>query len=246
MALPARILVKKPDELTHTEAAALPLVSITALNSVRYAKSLDRVLVLGGAGGVGSHAIQILKARGAKHLTATGSTKKLDFIKGCGADEVIDYTKEKIEERTDPEFDFIFDTIGEATKVPHLLKTDGIIVGIGGPFTIEALQEVREGTGVLTRGQRMFFGLFGPLLNLLLGGTRLNYNVRYYTGDYGYFCTFAWGDRDRMQDIVELVKAKKLKPKIDTVYDLKDAKKAMEHVESGRAVGKVIIKVADP
>src|SRR6185369_5478556 len=90
----------KPKALTYVEAAAVPIVAITAWQALVDTAKLSAgqtVLIHGGSGGVGSFAIQIAKARGAK-VIATASTANQDFLKKLGADVAIDYTKQKFED----------------------------------------------------------------------------------------------------------------------------------------------------
>ena len=93
VAVPSRQLARKPARLDHVHAAALPLVGLTAWHSlidVAHIEPGQRVLIHGGAGGVGHLAIQIAKARGA-HVITTASAPKHDFVRGLGADRVVDY-----------------------------------------------------------------------------------------------------------------------------------------------------------
>ena len=89
-------LVAKPDGLTFEQAAAIPISGMTALQAIRDVARVRRgqtVLVIGAAGGVGTFTVQIAKAFGAK-VTGVCSTSKADLVRGIGADDVIDYTRE--------------------------------------------------------------------------------------------------------------------------------------------------------
>src|SRR5213076_732494 len=91
---PARHFVAKPEELSFVQAAALPLVSLTAWQALVDTAAIrpgQRVLVHAAAGGVGHVAVQIAKARGA-HVIGTASAAKHEFLRGIGVDEPIDYT----------------------------------------------------------------------------------------------------------------------------------------------------------
>jgi NADPH:quinone reductase-like Zn-dependent oxidoreductase len=93
VAAPSRQLARKPSGLDHVHAAALPLAGLTAWQSLVDVAAVERgqrVLIHAGAGGVGHLAVQIAKGLGA-HVTATASSAKVDFVRGLGADEVIDY-----------------------------------------------------------------------------------------------------------------------------------------------------------
>ncbi|ETI56601.1 hypothetical protein, variant 5 [Phytophthora nicotianae CJ01A1] len=111
----AEYISKKPSNLTHVEAAALPLVTQTALQCFRLGQLAEnkKVLITGGAGGAGSMAIQIAKTVfKAKTVATTASTKKLERMRLLGADEAVDYGHERFE-RELAEYDFAMDCTGE-------------------------------------------------------------------------------------------------------------------------------------
>ncbi|MFI5953725.1 NADP-dependent oxidoreductase [Cryptosporangium sp. NPDC051539] len=113
---PALHLVRKPAGLSHVEAAALPIVGLTAwqgLVDLAGVTEGDRVLIHGGGGGVGHVAIQIAKALGAHVITTAGESKRT-FVEGLGADEVIDYTAVDFAEVV-RDVDVVLDTIGGHT-----------------------------------------------------------------------------------------------------------------------------------
>ncbi|WHT16163.1 NADP-dependent oxidoreductase [Crossiella sp. CA-258035] len=113
---PALHLARKPAALSHVEAAALPVVGLTAwqgLVDLGGVTAGDRVLIHGGSGGIGHVAIQIAKALGA-HVIATAGGGKREFVEGCGADEVIDYTAVDFTEAVG-DIDLVLDTIGGDT-----------------------------------------------------------------------------------------------------------------------------------
>jgi NADPH:quinone reductase-like Zn-dependent oxidoreductase len=123
----------KPKSLTYVEAAAVPIVAMTAWQALVDTAKLtagQTVLIHGGSGGVGSFAIQIAKARGAK-VIATASTANQDFLKQLGADVPIDYTKQKFEDVA-KDVDVVLDSIGKDTLARSygVVKKGGIIVSI--------------------------------------------------------------------------------------------------------------------
>lgn len=131
VAAPARIFSKKPVSLDHVQAAALPLVSLTAWQTlVDYANIQpgQRVLVHAAAGGVGHIAVQIAKAHGA-YVIGTASESKHDFLRSLGVDQVIDYRTEDLVEVTG-DLDVVLDTIGGETQIRSLqtLRPGGILV----------------------------------------------------------------------------------------------------------------------
>lgn len=113
-----------PKSLTYTEAASVPLVALTAwqaLIDVAKLRAGQTVLIHGGSGGVGSMAIQIAKARGAK-VIATASTANQDLLKQLGADVAIDYTKTKFEDVA-KDVDVVLDPVGRDT----LARSYGVV-----------------------------------------------------------------------------------------------------------------------
>src|SRR6185369_6782709 len=107
------------------------LTALQALRESAQAQPGQHVLIHAGAGGVGSLAIQIAKILGL-HVTTTTSTKNIDFVKSLGADEVIDYTKEKVTDRAH-DLDIVFDTLGTTElESIQITKRGGVVVGIGG------------------------------------------------------------------------------------------------------------------
>jgi NADPH:quinone reductase-like Zn-dependent oxidoreductase len=123
----------KPKSLTYVEAAAVPIVALTAWQALIDTAKLNAgqtVLIHGGSGGVGSFAIQIAKARGAK-VIATASTANQDLLKELGADVAIDYTKQKFEDIA-KDVDVVLDSIGRDTLARSygVVKKGGFIVSI--------------------------------------------------------------------------------------------------------------------
>jgi NADPH:quinone reductase-like Zn-dependent oxidoreductase len=123
----------KPKSLTFTDAAAIPLAGLTAWQALIDIGKIDKgqtVLIHGGSGGVGSFAIQIAKARGAR-VIATASTNNQDLLKQLGADVAIDYTKQKFEDVAH-DVDFVLDPVGRDTLARSygVVKKGGIVVTI--------------------------------------------------------------------------------------------------------------------
>ncbi len=128
-----REVAAKPKSLTYVEAAAVPIVAMTAWQALIDTAKLNAgqtVLIHGGSGGVGSFAIQIANARGAK-VIATASTANQDFLKQLGADVAIDYTKQKFEDVA-KDVDVVLDSIGSdtLTRSYGVVKKGGIIVSL--------------------------------------------------------------------------------------------------------------------
>ena len=131
----------KPKSVDHVHAAALPLAGLTVWQSLFDAAALtagQRVLIHAAAGGVGSLAVQLAKGRGA-HVIGTASAKNHAFVRALGADEVVDYERERFETVIGP-VDVVFDTMGGdiQTRSWEVLKRGGILVSIASPPSAEA------------------------------------------------------------------------------------------------------------
>ncbi|KAI4389087.1 hypothetical protein MLD38_001351 [Melastoma candidum] len=129
-----RLLAIKPKSLSFGEAASLPLAIETAFQGLERIgfRAGQSILVLGGAGGVGSLVIQLAKVVfGASRVAATSSTSKLGLLKELGADLALDYTKEELDDLPE-KFDAIFDTVGESEKGLKVMKEGGKGVTISG------------------------------------------------------------------------------------------------------------------
>ncbi|MFD4505242.1 NADP-dependent oxidoreductase [Streptomyces sp. NPDC058457] len=148
VALPARALVPKPAGIDHVQAAALPLVSLTAWQALVENADVrpgQRVLIHAAAGGVGHVAVQIAKARGA-YVIGTASAGKHDFLRGIGVDEPVDYRSVDVTEAV-RDVDVVLDTIGGDTSEASLrvLRPGGVVVSIlpvGGPRFFEEAERL--------------------------------------------------------------------------------------------------------
>jgi NADPH:quinone reductase-like Zn-dependent oxidoreductase len=135
---PARAFARKPANLTHVEAGALPLAALTARQALIDTADLrpgQRVLIHAAAGGVGHFAVQLAKAAGG-HVIGTASAANREFVLGLGADEFIDYRSTDFADAA-RDVDVVLDTLGGDTAIRSLdtLRTGGIVVSIlrGGP-----------------------------------------------------------------------------------------------------------------
>ncbi|GMN42503.1 hypothetical protein TIFTF001_011715 [Ficus carica] len=142
-----KVLARKPEKLSFVEAASLPAAIETAYGGLELAQfsTGKSILVLGGAGGVGSLVIQVAKhVFGASRVAATASTGKLELLRSLGADLTIDYTKENFEDLPE-KFDVVYDTVGQSERAVKALKEGGKVVTIVG--------------GVPVAPQALFFGV---------------------------------------------------------------------------------------
>lgn len=128
-------LTAKPDSLDYETAAAAPLTGVSAYQALvdhAQLKSGQKILIHGAAGGIGSFAVQLAKHLGA-NVAATAATEDLDYVKGLGADEVIDYKTQDFSTMV-KDYDVVFDTVGgeTLTKSYQVLAPGGLIVTMGG------------------------------------------------------------------------------------------------------------------
>ncbi|MBO9577149.1 MAG: NADP-dependent oxidoreductase [Microbacteriaceae bacterium] len=207
-------LTKKPRNLSHVEAAAVPLAALTAWGAVvEVAKAHEgqRVLITAGAGGVGHLAVQFAAFFGA-HVIATGSSRNLGWLRELGAHEVVDYTAGPFEEAIAP-VDIVIDLMGDSvddtgTRSLNVLKPGGLLVNVpSGSWP--TLAEDAAAAGVRATEYRV-----APDATALAVVTRL-----IESGDVRVF--------------------------VDQVYDLADAARAHEALETGHTRGKMVLRVAD-
>lgn len=140
VAAPASEIVRKPAAFSMAEAAAYPTVAVAAWRYLVAGADVqpgERVLVHGGAGGVGSMAVQIAKARGA-HVIATASAANHDYLRDIGADETIDYRRTRFEDVV-RDIDVVVDTVGGDTtaRSERVLRDGGRLVTLVGTVPAE-------------------------------------------------------------------------------------------------------------
>lgn len=145
-------IAARPKTVSFEEAAALPLVGASAIQALEdhiKLQSGQKILIHGGAGGIGHVAIQLAKALGA-YVATTVNTDDVEFARGLGADEVIDYKTQKFEEKL-RDFDAVYDTVGQETtdKSFQVLKKGGILVSMLG----QPNPDLTEKYGVTAIGQ---------------------------------------------------------------------------------------------
>ncbi|MGK5731014.1 NADP-dependent oxidoreductase [Streptomyces sp. URMC 124] len=131
VAVPSRQVARKPAGLDHVHAAAIPLAALTAWQGLVDAAGItegQRVLIHRAAGGVGHFAVQMAKARGA-HVIAMASGPKHDFVRGLGADEVVDYRTTDFTEAV-KDVDVVFDSSSEGVRSLAVLRPGGTLVSI--------------------------------------------------------------------------------------------------------------------
>jgi NADPH:quinone reductase-like Zn-dependent oxidoreductase len=221
----------KPKNISFEEAASLPLVGLTSWQALLTRGNLQKgqkVFIPAGAGGVGSFAIQLARHAGA-FIATTTSTKNIEFVKSLGADQVIDYSKEDFSKIL-KDCDLVFDTMGGEIRDKgfSVLKPNGKLISIVRPPTAEFVREVN---GSL---------LVKCVAGLLSLPTLLR--AKYYGAKYIFMFMLPSGDD--LAQIRKLVENGSIKPIIDKVYPFESVREAFAHIESGRARGKIIVRVS--
>lgn len=217
LVMPARLVARKPKNLSFEEAAAVPW-GTTALQGLRDAggvKAGDRVLVYGASGAVGSWAVQLAKSMGA-HVTAVCSTRNIELVRSLGADEVIDYTKTDFVQGG-ARFDVLMDMVGNRSlsDCKAVLKPGGRYVpcsGGGGDWL-----------GPLAR-------IVGGLLTFLTGGKRFRMFMQNVNA----------ADLVVMRDLIE---GGKVKPIVERTWSLAETGAALHHVGTGHSRGLNVIRI---
>jgi NADPH:quinone reductase-like Zn-dependent oxidoreductase len=208
-------LARMPAELTFDRAAAVPVSALTALHALRDQGRVtagQSVLVIGASGGVGSFAVQLAKAFGAR-VTGVCSTAKTDFVRSLGADHVIDYTTGDL---GDGRYDLVLDIGGNRSlrTLRRLLTPTGTLVFVGG----EDGGPISGGLGRQLRSM-----LLSPFVGQRLGGMWVS-----------------GANTADLQAVAELIEAGSVTPAVDRVCSLADLPAAMRDLEAGRVRGKVV------
>jgi NADPH:quinone reductase-like Zn-dependent oxidoreductase len=215
----------KPSAISHAEAAGIPLAGLTAWQCLDGLQPGQRALILAGAGGVGTLAIQLAKERGA-HVATTCSARNVDLVRELGADEVIDYTRQEFQD--------------------VLSGYDLALDALGGP----ALGHCRR---VLRRGGRLSSIVsdlptatkrFGPYLGPLSVGLRLaSFKFTSLLAGVSVRNVLRTPSAADLDQLTRRIEAGTLKPLVDRVFPLEEIAEAHRASEAGRARGKIVISV---
>jgi len=220
----------KPKNLSMEEAASIPLVGLTAWQTLIERAGLkkgQKIFIQAGSGGVGTFAIQLAKHLGASVAT-TASAASADLLKRLGADLVIDYRKDDFEKVLSG-YDVVLNSQDAKTleKSLAVLKPGGKLISISGPPDPEFAREKR-----LNLALRM-------LLRLLSRNIRTKARRR----GVGFSFLFMWAQGDQLSKITSLIESGAIRPVVDRVFPFEATNEALAYVETGRAKGKVVVKV---
>jgi alcohol dehydrogenase len=223
-------VANKPKNLTMEEAASIPLVGLTAwqvLVERAHLKQGQKVLIHAGSGGVGTVAIQLAKHLGAIVATTT-STANLEWVKRLGADLVIDYRKDDFETILH-DYDVVVNSLGEETleKSLRVLKPGGKLISLSGPPDPAFAKD---------RGLSWILRLVMRLLSYRIREKAKRHHV-------SYSFLFMRASGEQLREISALIDSGIIRPLVDRVFPFDSTKEAMAYVETGRAKGKVVVKV---
>jgi len=223
-------VAQKPKNLTMEEAASIPLVGLTAWQVLVERAKLSpgqKVLIHAGSGGVGTVAIQLAKHLGATVATTT-STVNLEWVKRLGADIVIDYRKDDFEHILQ-DYDVVLNSLGAEAleKSLRVLKPGGKLISISGPPDPEFAKD---------RGLSWIVRLAMRLLSYRIRKKAKRHHV-------SYSFLFMRASGDQLREIGSLIESGIIHPVVDRVFPFASTKEALAYVETGRAKGKVIVKM---
>jgi len=235
----AKEVAKKPTTISFSEAASFPLAGLTAYQSLKRGgvKEGSKVFIPGGAGGVGSIAIQIAKnVLKAGYVCTTASPGKgTELCTELGADRVIDYKSEDFETVLKGEdFDMAFDTMNQASKMGPLLKKGGKIISISGNPTIQAIE------GSLPDGKSA--GFIVKMIMFAIRNRKAEKAARSAGGSWEYI--FMHPSGDDLKELGAYLERGEIKAVIDTEADgIDNFMTAVDKLWSGRSKGKCVIKI---
>ncbi|MFD0695310.1 NADP-dependent oxidoreductase [Paenibacillus sp. GCM10027628] len=220
----------KPKNLSFAEAASIPLVGLTSYQVLHERLKLSagqKVLIQAGSGGVGTFAIQLAKAMGL-YVATTTSEAGAKLVESLGADRIINYKTEQFDTLLQG-YDAVLDTKGGETleKAFKIVRKQGQIVSVVGPPNARFGEAERLGF-IKTNVFR--------LISRKITKLEKKYNVK-------YSFLFMKPNGRQLEILSEWIESEKIKPVIDRIFPFEEAQKAMEYSESGRAKGKLILKI---
>ena len=216
--VPKKNIIKKPAELSDKEAAAINISYLTAWNMLEKSrcKKGDIILIWGANSGVGSAAILLAKAKGLKVITIASDSDKVKFAKKLGADFVINRNTS--------------DVTSEVLRITDNNGVDAVIDHVGAktwPTSLEVLK---------VRGNMIACGT--------TTGSDATVNIRSFYSKEAQIIGGYLGTRAQLVSLHKFMKQKKIRPVIDSTYDLKDAKKAHQRMEDSSQTGKILLQVS--
>jgi NADPH:quinone reductase-like Zn-dependent oxidoreductase len=221
VSVPERLLARKPGNLSYEQAAAVPMAATTALLGLRDVARIEpgqKVLVNGASGGVGTFAVQIARALGAR-VDAVCSLPNADLARSIGADDVIDYTSQDFT-RSGRRYDVLLDIAGSRPVFAcrRVLAPRGTLVLIGGP----------AGRWLQPAGHMFSALAMAPLVSQRIAMADT------------VSCT---AKKQILMALTTLIEDGKVTPVISRTYPLHDIQEAVRYQEQGHAAGKVVVTI---
>lgn len=215
--VPQKNIVKKPSWFSDEEACALNVSYLTAWNMLEKSecKKNDIVLIWGANSGVGSAAILLAKAKGIRVITVVSDIKKINQAKKLGADHIINRSKSDIS--------------NEVLKYTKNQGVDAVIDHVGAKTWPISLNVLKVNGKMLACGTTT--------------GSEANISIREFYSKEATIIGAYLGTKSQLVSLHKFMKLKKIKPIIDSIYKLKDAKHAHEKMEQSNQFGKIILKI---
>ena len=222
-------LALKPKNLSLEEAASIPLVGLTVWQIYERAglKKGQKVFIQAGSGGVGTFAIQLAKYLGAEVAT-TASPKSFEMLQHLGADILIDYKTQNFEDIL-KDYDLVLNTQDEETllKSMKILKPGGKIISIS--VVPDEQFAIDSGVNWLVK------------FVIKMRSAKVIKEARKRQVDFSFLLMHS--SRKQLEEITSIIEKGKIKPVIDKVFPFNETNEAMNYLESGRAKGKVLVKI---
>ncbi|MFE3998643.1 NADP-dependent oxidoreductase [Nocardioides sp. YIM B13467] len=227
IAIDADDIALKPTSLSFEEAAAVPLVALTAWQAMvdrAHVRPGQKVLVHAGAGGLGSTAIQVAKHLGARVATTAG-TKDIERVRALGADEVVDYTSTDFAEVLSG-YDVVLDSLGTASleKSLTVLKPGGLAISVVGPPDPDFAAKLGQ-------------PLLKPVLALM--SRKIRSRAKKLGVRYSFLLMEANGTQ--LKTLTALYEDGTLRPVLDRTFPFADTIDAMTYLDQGKAKGKIVV-----
>lgn len=218
ISVPKNNIIKKPEWLSDKEAASINVSYLTSWNMLEKSrcKKGNTILVWGANSGVGSAAILLAKAKGLKVITVVSDKNKAKFAKKLGADYIIDRNTQ--------------DVTSEVLKITKQVGVDAVIDHVGAktwPVSLEVLK---------VRGRMIACGT-------TTGGEAM-VNIRTFYSKEAQIIGGYLGSKSQLISLHKFMKIKKIKPAIDSIFDLKDAKLAHQKMEKSNQFGKILLRIS--
>ncbi len=219
ISVPMKNIIKKPIWLSDKEAAAINVSYLTAWNMLEKSrcKKGDTILIWGANSGVGSAAILLAKAKGLKIIAVTSDKNKTILAKKLGADFIVDRSTK--------------DVTLEVLRLTNQVGVDAVIDHVGAktwPVSLEVLK---------VKGRMVSCGT-------TTGGEAL-VNIRSFYSKEAQIIGAYLGSKSQLVSLHKFMKLKKIRPVIDSVFDLKDAKDAHKKMEESNQFGKILLQVSN-